>query len=119
MWRKNIMHWFWRAATAVTIAVICGIATTLLLSRQLKTLDGWYWVLLLSIISLGVAILAVVIYANCVPTYRAEARLEIETYCPKCEKAVRLAPKFQCTECGKTIVPKLTEPRCPECGERI
>ena len=93
------MHWFWRALIAlgvgfVAACVIQGRPPVGFLQRALA--DS-----LIIVVFTGIPIL--VVYAYLTRRYGPVAQLEAETRCRKCQYILR----------------GITEPRCPECGERI
>ena len=105
------MHWFWRAAIAATVGVL--YATYASFSAQevyyrfaepLKTLTGiqinakfgTFVVLVAPVVLVMLAIYGLVSYFLKCPRDR-------ETRCRKCQYILR----------------GISEPRCPECGERI
>ena len=90
------MHWFWRAAGASafgTLVLLIGVAFTSVLFL------GHNWLLffiLVALVPLGSHFVAVLMYHDPVEK-------NYETRCRKCQYILR----------------GITEPRCPECGERI
>ena len=111
------MHWFWRAVIAVWAA---GGGTLLVSVLLWKPIDAAYWWLVghwgastgmpvladaaasLILFELPVLIAGLVGY-GVVTRLFGPTRREAETRCRKCDYILR----------------GLTEPRCPECGERI
>ncbi|MHC4444887.1 MAG: hypothetical protein ACYTF1_20420 [Planctomycetota bacterium] len=100
------MHWFWRA----TIAVVVACIGTLLLHKLIfKAFGGFlfpaipklallYWFSF----TIPAAVLSLVVYTTLTRRYGPEAP-DNETHCRKCGY----------------ILKGITEPRCPECGEKI
>lgn len=91
------MNWFWRAAKASAIGsgVFCGI---LLLLIVVIRASGFWNVWLVPVVLAGFVFshfLAAVLYGDKDP--------DAETRCSKCGYILR----------------GITEPRCPECGEKI
>jgi len=102
------MHWFWRAAIAVGVAYgfgrgLSGFVTRPLMLRQVDTAtyDPFVmWVIHVSwVVQLATA---VGVYGLLTRRYY-RSQPPAETCCRKCGYILR----------------GLTEPRCPECGERI
>jgi hypothetical protein len=103
------MHWFWRA----TIAGVVGIGTAIVVGVGAH---GPGWLLdVFHILERRIGEIAALIIILCTPTAFAVAgtyallthylgpRTDLETRCRKCRYILR----------------GISEPRCPECGERI
>ena len=90
------MHWFWRATIA--ILGVC-LPVTFLLSGPNTNVEELFWILIVCCASC--LLLYAVITALSLRVVRL--RESRETYCRKCNYILR----------------GITEPRCPECGERI
>lgn len=96
------MHWFWRATIAV-FAALAWVGFDFRLAHRSPVPP------LLEVVAVSVRyclpplILAFVIYGLLGLTWRKRIRRDSET---------------RCRQCGY-ILRGITEPRCPECGERI
>jgi len=101
------MHWFWRASIAVAIAWICFVLTTLLY----ESLRG----LIFSIGVNPIQAYQVAGFLYWVGTFFvAIAAFGLISYWTR----TPFAGHTRCRKCGH-ILRGITEPRCPECGERI
>ncbi len=85
------MHWFWRAAIA---AIVGGLGFGLIV---IPTPDAVSYLILIAASFLSLAIYGVL------TSLRRPKTSDSETRCRKCRHILR----------------GITEPRCPECGERI
>jgi len=95
------MHWFWRAIVAVILSGIPSMALVLWYPNgppQLFWLRSVFCICML--LALPGSVLGIAAYAML--TYQAR-KSDSETHCRKCQY----------------ILKGITEPRCPECGERI
>jgi uncharacterized paraquat-inducible protein A len=96
------MHWFWRTALAVFVAM-AGYALT----QRLPLLSWGYrgdMLLLVNLMSVLAAVLIGITAYGVLTRKRYQKHLDdAETRCRKCGYILR----------------GITEPRCPECGERI
>ena len=92
------MHWFWRAAFAVGVGVTVGYASVLRILAGVGR-DGT----LMPLAFLSSYAVAVLVYGLLTRRYYRAKGQDDETRCRKCDYILR----------------GLTEPRCPECGERI
>ena len=98
------MHWFWRGAIAVGAGLLCYGLWYLMWLWGGKHLQMIPWPPLLIVVQLtSPIIIPVVVYGLLTYRYGPQAVLERETRCRKCQY----------------ILKGITEPRCPECGERI
>jgi hypothetical protein len=110
------MHWFWRAAIGIVAACIyCGLGVTAFDGFNEHVADiiesvlpgaarrgGWQTGISCAVVYfLPAAIIAVAIYGGL--THRFARRSDGEVRCRKCGYILR----------------GISEPRCPECGERI
>ena len=96
------MHCFWRAAIAVVLGIMAVPVCVVLLffiSKQHDSANLFHW------IGFGLIppVLSVVIYGLLTRRYYRLKGLDNETRCRECQYILR----------------GITEPRCPECGERI
>ena len=98
------MHWFWRVTIAMAIGAVCGVLLLIAVARLLTVLvPDWAEAMLVILTFATGALAAIVTYTSLTRRYSPEAILERETRCRKCQYILR----------------GITEPRCPECGERI
>ena len=109
------MHWFWRAV--ITFVVVIGFEVWYFAygwnalwnlayqSFQRWDLLNWKWVTNVCAVFAGLPILLVALLTYGILRYLFTRRViaDGETRCRKCEYILR----------------GITEPRCPECGERI
>lgn len=99
------MHWFWRAAIAVGAGLLCyGLCWLMMwwswtLPQYLRPLQAM--IAVDSMVSL--VVIPVVIYAGLTRRYYRSHPHFDETRCRRCGYILR----------------GISEPRCPECGERI
>ncbi len=93
-------HWLLRAALAVLVSFGLEIVIRVLLARHLSTAT---YVNTTLQVSLGLAMLSVPVAIYALLTWRFGPRPDDETRCRRCRYILR----------------GITEPRCPECGERI
>ena len=107
--KGTIMHWFGRAAMTVVVASILGICVGLLAYWAVETLElGWFWRESAYTANTPGMIMAgsAAIFSLWIHRYvtgRFGSPPDAETRCRKC----------------RYILKGITEPRCPECGERI
>ncbi len=96
------MHWGWRATLAVVLGFACHVAIAWGMSSllPLKMYATGYVQIGLRLVTLS---LPVAMYALLTARYGAPGRLDPETRCRRCRYILR----------------GISEPRCPECGERI
>jgi hypothetical protein len=100
---ENLMHWFWRGTIAVVTGPVCGLSFTFCLARITKFIDARIpEACEVCLTLMPTALCAVVIFLVLTRLYGPKY-IDPETRCRKC----------QC------ILRGITEPRCPECGERI
>ncbi|UCG16144.1 MAG: hypothetical protein JSV19_12700 [Phycisphaerales bacterium] len=100
------MHWFWRAAIAVIVgfagSLALSVATYAFLTAFVAPPNTSFLIGLSITRSIVPLIIAVCVYGLLTARYGPKAH-DRET---------------RCRECGY-ILRGITEPRCPECGERI
>ena len=113
------MHWFWRALIAVTAACVYSGVLVMWFDQWLNDAFqavveflgggfppsgiGWQYVVASSVLWIGPsAAVAVAVYGVLTRRFRP-AWQDNETRCRKCQYILR----------------GISEPRCPECGERI
>ena len=104
------MHWFWRATIAVVVsAILAGLLGTFVVNAFLLFFGSWK---LDRPMATGAAValtallfmtLPLVIYGVLGHIYPPQLPFDRETRCRKCGYILR----------------GISEPRCPECGERI
>ncbi|HOB73450.1 MAG TPA: hypothetical protein PKG54_02890 [Phycisphaerae bacterium] len=100
------MHWFWRAAIAVLAGVLgagaCFIVALFLASGRNPNTIAFRVIWLFAVASVFIlsSVVAVAVHGRLIRRYGMEVR---ETRCRKCDYILR----------------GISEPRCPECGERI
>jgi hypothetical protein len=100
------MHWFWRASLAVLISCVPFLVMKLIDPAgrpfyQLVTRKVGEDAAVFFLLALPCAIVGIFAYAAL--SYASRSRHDKETHCRKCHYILR----------------GITEPRCPECGERI
>src|SRR3990172_4854621 len=105
------MHWFWRAA----IAVMAGglFAVLLLFSEHVPAIRRF----IIATASLGGSIGEMTVrifFAFVIPSALAVATYAFLTH----KHGPHTDTETRCRRCGY-ILRGITEPRCPECGERI
>ena len=98
------MHWFWRAAIALVVGTVAGIGCYaiqdfMLPPQSIRPAGVRPWYMLVAACS---SVTALVVFIKLVPARLAEPDCS-ETRCRKCDYILR----------------GISEPRCPECGERI
>lgn len=101
----DAMHWFWRATIALLAALVAGGGLSFLIlavpwpaGHRMTFLSWAFWGN--GILKLA---LAMTVYGMLTRRYYQRSYFERET---------------RCRQCGY-ILRGITEPRCPECGERI
>jgi len=95
------MHWFWRTTIATAVAVATGglfVAVNYFVQYQPRSID--------SDIGFVIIVLTVTSFVGIIAYTELSARLSIDS------------PETRCRRCGY-ILRGISEPRCPECGERI
>lgn len=92
------MHWFWRAAICF-LSVFAGLVVAAVILPKLTSTLGYEATLIVVATTSSISVLVYGTLTN---------RL---TYRPSC-------PETRCRKCGY-ILRGISEPRCPECGERI
>ena len=99
------MHWFWRAAIAVGAGSVACLMLILFAGDTLAYLGSTNLLLSIAVHLSGIVVSQLLCLAAFnVLTLRYGGRtLDLETRCRKCNYILR----------------GITEPRCPECGERI
>ena len=102
------MHWFWRAVIAVGAGTIGGCGVYAIVVTETGAFGGptlppmWRWLAAAGFFA-GFASSAAVSLGVFWLLVRRRMRFDLETRCRKCDYILR----------------GITEPRCPECGERI
>jgi uncharacterized paraquat-inducible protein A len=99
------MHWFWRAVIAVAATAIAELAaTTIQIHFQVPTaMQSW-----LSTVLAPIAILWRIVFTS----------LPLVLFALLSIRKRKAEAETRCRKCGY-ILRGITEPRCPECGERI
>lgn len=102
------MHWFWRSAIAVVAAVPFGFLAAIFASMlsteiQLRGLDGGLALIVGIVFCIIPLVLTLLFYGYLTRRYGPRADSDRQT---------------RCRQCGY-ILRGISEPRCPECGERI
>ena len=105
------MHWFWRAAIAVAVGVLCFLVFVVV-SRAYQTgnyslanmraiLQRMIW----NVETLGIAIVLIIpgLATYGLLTYYYGPHTENETRCRKCGYILRGIPEPRCSECGERI----------------
>lgn len=96
------MHWFWRAAIAVIVGFVAGLGLSGATYAFLPVRNTAFLIALSIVLSVAPLIVTVCVYGLLTGRYGPKAH-DRETRCRECEYILR----------------GITEPRCPECGERI
>ena len=102
------MHWFWRATIAILAGVLWmvayGISMEYFFVRIYHPITHSSVFITASIIyQLGLACICIIVYGLLTRRYY-KSRLHVD--------------ETRCRKCGY-ILRGITEPRCPECGEKI
>jgi len=99
------MHWFWRATITVVVGlVLMHLYTRFSIADAIYSMAAFYLGYLPARLIIFIPVLIVPIAIYGVLTYRYGPRpIDRETRCRKCGYILR----------------GISEPRCPECGERI
>jgi hypothetical protein len=96
------MHWFLRAAISVVISFVLLAIINLLMARTLTIRSLSRWDVLIAMRFVGLS-LPIALYAALTRLSPRPTAPDRETRCRQCSYILR----------------GITEPRCPECGERI
>jgi hypothetical protein len=104
------MHWFWRGAIAVGVGSFYGGLSISVLEDMHERFSDSFFMAFLNVRAaetvswfVPVALLAVTAFGLLTRYFGPQASPDRETRCRKCGYILR----------------GITEPRCPECGERI
>ena len=103
------MHWFWRAVIAILVGfvleAVSNLTTVTFVWRWLRGINAAQSAyVVIYFLSLGSRLVIVIaVYAYLTRRYYKAKPYDGEPRCRKCHHILR----------------GLTEPRCPECGERI
>jgi hypothetical protein len=116
MRRKNLMHWFWRAAIAAVVGMIWSGLTLVMFEDVLyDPVYGWLVSWFGFARPLGGALIVPPVYflPTIVVVLLCYGYLTRRFY-----RFKGLDHETRCRQCGY-ILRGITEPRCSECGERI